>query len=189
MGIRAKLLGGIGAVAMVAALAATPMAASAAEAEAIVFAGVAGSITPPITVLPGTGTYNFGGNCLAGADTDDPILVSTSGGCTINSNGDFVSVTCGTGLAIGMNVAGFSGGASIAEHDGETVSIQYVIVFVAGTGLELGTSHAADDDTAAGGAVAGVVNIVPAGTPPGNVESCVTGVSAFTVTGVGVGAA
>ena len=167
-----RLLTTIGAVAAAAALAATPMIASASDGDndVAVFAGETPPGTTQVLLVGGGGSYQFntsnfegtGTGACVGASTDLDAAVT----CTIASQGNFTNTVCGTG-----NVT--SGSATLGEPDG-TDTYGIVITFVAGVGVVTSTS---------GGTLAGVVVLLPSqdelGTPP----VCVNG---FSVVGVGV---
>jgi hypothetical protein len=168
----------------------TPLSGAAAEGpdvDAIVFAGVAGGLSPalpPASAFPAgllqTGTFGFGGGCLAGASTDlPPTLPEVATTCTITSSGTYLDVVCGTGTATGTSTIS-------SDADG-VVTGAYTIVFVAGVGV-LQNALLGNPPTSPNpglspeGAAIGVIDIVPTNAASGG---CVIApVDSFNVTGL-----
>jgi len=122
-----------------------------------------------------TQLYSF--NTNSGACTGvDFNPVPATGGCAVSSDGSFSNVVCGTGT---VNSPGTNpvGQTTITESDGDSYSVSFLLVFVAGVGVLEGTAN--ENGTHSGPAV-GVVQITPQPLPgvPSLDGVCTTG---FTV--------
>jgi len=136
-------------------------AAPLADADALLMGGSFGAFTPPVFGLgPSSGQYTVSGNCaLVAAGVSVPTFFDvppdeggvTGGTCKgVSGSGTFNSLSCGTGTT--------SGGMQIVEPSGDTVVLNYSIVFIAGVGVLSGSW--ADDGGS--GLAAGVVLLLPA---------------------------
>ena len=131
-----------------------PMSASAATA---VVAAFSGSSSDTVQFVGGSGGFTFSTSAPLGctevvkATTAPSVAVLQS--CTITAAGTFINVVCGTGLA---------GGTATVSDAQQTLSVNFVIVFVGGVGLLLpGAVPLPTSPGASAATTAGVVVITP----------------------------
>jgi hypothetical protein len=145
------------------ALASSAMAAP--QSATCQFAGLTGSITPPVQTVGGAGDYTFSGPATCAVSEPSGQYTTAA---TINASGSFTNLVCGTGLAPG------SASINFADPRGEDATATYSLAFAAAQGALVINTFSNANGTGSG---AGYVNIVPS---QGN---CVTPVSQFSVTG------
>jgi hypothetical protein len=108
--------------------------------------------------------------CVGVSDSDGAVSLPNpgeAGTCTIGAtNGTYINIACGTGLATGT--------VEITESGGSTDTYSFTIVFAAGQGVIV-INGGSDDGTEIG---AGVVDILP------SKGDCVNGVTQFRFTAV-----
>jgi len=170
MGLKIKL-GGATVVLAAAALAVTPMAASAANATALVFQGKTTVLTSgfgynAVPWVGGGGSYGFDSTgttvgCHELIEVEGLSADAINQLCTITvTSGSYTNIVCGTG-STGGGILSKGDTASVTDgtEGGESSTITYGINFVAGTGVILGNESEPDGGS---GTVVGIVNIAPA---------------------------
>jgi len=205
MKLRTKLFGTFGVVAAAATIGVSPIVVSAQEVVDVDAAAFVGSTTllncgpggpVPVTtcglggatngvpLVGGSGAYSFNSSVCAGVsanvigDEGGPADVEATTSCSINSNGNYINVVCGTGAVLGANATVAEGGGS----DTYTTTGGLNIVFVSGVGIVAATGVTESEGDEGAGVAVGVVVLTPVGSQvPPPLGLCVT---AFTVVGV-----
>jgi hypothetical protein len=106
---------GVGFAVLVAILSIMAMgSASAMAADTVTCAltGETGSLTPPVQIQGGTGSFTFGGSAVCSVNTDPPAL------STLSASGTYVNQICGTGTADGSASLNVGGGAHVYSSVG-----------------------------------------------------------------------
>jgi hypothetical protein len=150
--------------------------------------------TPAVDLSGGCGHFTFNSD-IACAGWSDLTEVDT---CNINANGDYFSLSCGTGDIVGHGVGGaLTGGATVTSGpNGDDANANFNILFAAGIGVIQGniTSTSPDGGPKVADGTEPIVGAVLITAPtnvtnltntvnhsvlgPGRGEDCVTGFTA-----------
>ena len=134
-----------------------PMSVSASTVAVAVFSG---SSSDTVQFVGGSGGFTFSTSAPLGCtevikvnEPPIPPAVSLAQACTISAAGNFMNIVCGTGLA---------GGTATVSDATQTITVNFVIVFVGGVGLLLpGAVPLPTSPGASAALTAGVVVITP----------------------------
>ncbi|HXA28693.1 MAG TPA: hypothetical protein VN193_08080 [Candidatus Angelobacter sp.] len=131
-------------------------------------AGFSGTAAAAVLWNGGGGSFSFTTGGTIGCVGIDLTDNQTSTACTVSASGSFTNIVCGTGIATGV--------AIVNETGGDSHTVNFTIVFVAGLGVEVGTVPPS----------AGIVQITPTNLTPPNPNApgdgqCTPG---FTVTDI-----
>jgi hypothetical protein len=146
-----------------------------------------GTLTPPVSLSPSSGTYSFTTTgaaddfCLYYSDGDIPSnFLPELGFCNLTSSGTFTNQVCGTGTATSSNATTVTTTAVEGEGEGTVSSVAYTISFTAGVGTLTGTAFEGPDPGEAAGnnvTLTGTLTLTP------TVGNCLSGVTGFHLAG------
>lgn len=141
--------------------------------DAMVLNATLANVEPPVFLaVQDTSAFSVAGSC----SPTFPSYISTDDGLpsacpNLTGSGTYMNLICGTGLLTGT--------LTVTEPSGETATLSYTIVIVAG----IGAVEAGFSDDGGSGVAAGAAVITPE--PP---SSCLTGVQQFQLQAAVVGA-